>query len=372
LPWGPCWRLSFEYECAGIAPRRHAAKVCRPAQPHRAKLQRRHLLLLQHEPHVPVERHARVLAHPCQQAAHAGRTGQQPSVVGQAERAEDQAEPVLAIPHLPAQHGGGAQPVAEVLPADPRPAFLRNRHPVARELLDPHRQPVVGAQDGGQAGSGAPAVRQQSGEVQLGEIADLVALPQRRGADAEQAAQVIAEAVAAGSVQADRRLGAGTRAVEQRQRAVVEDVEEGDQRAVAMVAGALARVLREVQRQRAVRPQQAGEMDRQPRPALRRGRREAAQRARLETQRGILAEAHGFVARPQRRANAGLAGIRVLQQPQRLHEIHADGAFGQPALHVYRVAHAPSRAGQRMMVPRATVRTTVSVNVLMLAYWAKK
>jgi hypothetical protein len=51
---------------------------------------------------------------------------------------------------------------------------------VADELLDRDRQPEIGAQDRHQAGGRAPLVCHQAGEVQLGEVADLVAFLQRR------------------------------------------------------------------------------------------------------------------------------------------------------------------------------------------------
>jgi DNA-binding PucR family transcriptional regulator len=127
-----------------------------------------------------------------------------------------------------------------------------------------------------------------------------------------------------------------------------------------------------VQRQRAVGAQQADEIHRQARARLAAGGREAAHRGRLEGQRRVLAEAHGVVARTQRGADARLVRMGVFEQAQDLEEIHAGGPLEQLALEVYRIAHAPPLAGQRMISPRATVRITVSVNALIDTYCAKK
>ena len=120
--------------------------------------------------------------------------------------------------------------------------------------------------------------------MQPGEVADRIAPAQGRRADAAQAADVVAEAIAPGAVQAGRRIGAGTRAVEQRHHPVVKDVQECDQRAIAVVTRTLARILGHVQRQRAVRAEQASEIDRQARPRALRGRPHPGQCVRFETQ----------------------------------------------------------------------------------------
>jgi hypothetical protein len=122
---------------------------------------------------------------------------------------------VLAIPYLAAEDQRGAEAVAGIGLADAALRVLGQRHPVADELLDLDRQLEILAQDAHQAGGRPSLVGQQSGKMQLGEVADLVAVAQSRRTDAKQAAHENRKAVAIRPVQADRRFGAGAGAIEQ-------------------------------------------------------------------------------------------------------------------------------------------------------------
>jgi len=101
----------------------------------------------------------------------------------------------------------------------------------------------------------------------------------------------------------------------------MEDVEETLQAPVARMLAAVARVFRQVQRQRPVRPEQAEEAHVQFRRRLVGGGREARQARRRERERGLLSEPHGFVGRAQRAADARTLRIEALQLPHQMQEV---------------------------------------------------
>src|SRR5262249_35485806 len=148
---------------------------------------------------------------------------------------------------------------------------------------------------------------------------------QRRRAQAAERGEAPAEVVLARAVDAHRGLRLGPCPVEERQHAVVEDVEEAHERRVATVARTVARPVGEVDRQRAVRAEQAEH-------ALHQARRtrlalEGGERRRAERERGFLREAHRLVERTARLADAGVAGMRRLDQAHRLEEIKLPGCL---------------------------------------------
>ena len=65
--------------------------------------------------------------------------------------------------------------------------------------------------------------------------------------EAEQRADVIAETVRAGLIEADRRPDPRPRPVKQRGHAMVKDVEEPTQRMIAMIADSFAHVFRDME-----------------------------------------------------------------------------------------------------------------------------
>ena len=93
-------------------------------------------------------------------------------------------------------------------------------------------------------------------------IRDAVSLLQARLPHVHEARHVIDEAVAVGPVEAVDRLRIGPRAVEQQDEPVMEQVGECAEGVVVVVALAFARVLGQVQRQRAVGTEQAEAVDR--------------------------------------------------------------------------------------------------------------
>src|SRR6185295_11404941 len=119
--------------------------------------------------------------------------------------------------------------------------------------------------------------------------------------------------------------------------AVVENVEEAHERRIAVVARAVARPVGEVDRQRAVRAEQAQHalhQARRLRLALERGERRGTER-----ERGLLREAHRLVDRAARLADARVAGMRRLDQAHRLEEIELPG----------RLRELPSKLGLTLL-----------------------
>ena len=180
-------------------------------------------------------------------------------------------------------------------------------------------------------------------------------------------------AVAAGAVQADHRFGAGARAVEQRQHAVVENVEEGEHGGVAAVAQAIAHVLGDVHRH-AGRWRPAGRRNSRPGARARRRRpgvnrlqrrwhgRPAPDPGRNAPHRRAGAAMRRCAAGPGGRSRSGAAPGRSPCAPH---------CASSSCVQLYRIAHAPPFAGQRMISPRPSVRIDVSVNELIDTYWAK-
>ena len=92
--------------------------------------------------------------------------------------------------------------------------------------------------------------REMPGEMQLGQVRHGVAVAQAVHAEPDQRADIEREAVLLRTIEADGRPRIGPGAIEQRQRAMVEDVGEALEGRVAMVAPPVAGVFRQMQRQR--------------------------------------------------------------------------------------------------------------------------
>ena len=99
------------------------------------------------------------------------------------------------------------------------------------------------------------------------------------------------EAILVRAIAIDVRLRLRPRAIEQRQEAMMEEIEEPAERRDRRLTQSLARVLGDVQRQRSVRTEQAEEPHLQPRTAAVASGLERGQRRRRERQIRILAEA---------------------------------------------------------------------------------
>ena len=98
------------------------------------------------------------------------------------------------------------------------------------------------------------------------------------------------------------------------------------ERGVARVAQPLARIFGEVQRQRAVRSEQAEQPHLQARAAVARRHVKRRERRRRKRQIGLLSEPYWLIDGAQRFAPARLVGVQALQPPQRLVEVVADTA----------------------------------------------
>jgi hypothetical protein len=335
-----------DQQLVGIA--RGAALASQVLQPRRraAQAQRRHLGLLQHQAHVPVERQCRHSSAPSPAGASCCRRRAASAGSRRSRGADHDPELVLAVPdpapstiERPRRLPRSAMPM--------RLRLSRGAHPVSDELLDRDRQPEIGLQDRHQARCRTRLVGQQAGEMQLGEVADLVASAQA-GRRCRTGCPRSRKAVAVGAVQADDRLGAGARAVEQR------TASGGGRRRgrpaawVAAMAQAVAHVFGQVQRQRAVGAEQAEEVHGQARPPSP-SRGEKAQRAGWKDSDGSwpkrTASSRG---RSERRCAAGPDGRSRCRRRAWKKSMRA--ARVSSRLELYRIAHAPSLAGQRMMV----------------------
>src|SRR5690606_3723167 len=202
-----------------------------------------------------------------------------------------------------------------------------------------------------------------------------VALPRvlrrdRPGADAGEAAEIAGKARLVRPVVVHRRLGIGPGAVEQEQQAVMEDVGEAGEGGVALLLLPPPRVLGQMERQRPLRSEQAEEADPQAGGrAVRLGRRERRQIGRRKRKIWFLAEPDRLLRGAVRAAEARHIGVRPLQQAQRLQEVEPEG-FGRER-RFYSRCRLPSRVGHRMISPRSSVVTTVSVKLFSVTYLAK-
>ena len=162
--------------------------------------------------------------------------------------------------------------------------------------------------------------REMPGEMQLRQVRHGVAVAQAVHAEPDQRADIEREAVLFRTIEADGRPRIGPGAIEQRQRAMVEDIGEALKGRIAMVAPPVARVFRQMQRQRAVRAEQAEEMHQQPRRVAVLLRLQCGERGRGEHDRGFLRQPHRILCRPHAVAEAWPVAILRLEPPHRLIE----------------------------------------------------
>src|SRR5690606_16098448 len=95
-----------------------------------------------------------------------------------------------------------------------------------------------------------------SDPIELREVRNRVAIAQLGSRDTEQAADVRVEAARLGTIEAERGLRLRPRPIEKPEQPMMKDVGEPAERRIVEVQLAAVRVLREMQRQRAVRPEQ--------------------------------------------------------------------------------------------------------------------
>ena len=201
---------------------------------------------------------------------------------------------------------------------------------------------------------------------QLRDCRQGIAAVEHRRRDTNEGADVPDEAVAIGAVAIDVRLGLRPGAVEERDEAMVKDVQEPAERRVAGIPQPFPRVFREMKRERAVGSEQPEQPDLQPRgtpvdPVFQRRQRRGG-----EGQLRILSEPHPLVNRPQRFAPPRLGVVQAFQPPQCLIEIEAVRRRRQFGEEGYSVGFAPGCGTHRLISPRLTDRRIVSVKELIV------
>src|SRR5262249_26613202 len=157
--------------------------------------------------------------------------GQKVLVLREGQRTEMNPELVLTIPDTVAEHGARterralARQKAAIAPAE--------EHPVADELLDPRRHAEEVLEDVHQP-FGIPHLADERADVEeLRQVRQRVALAQRRRGHADERADIDREAIVLRPIAIDVRLCLRPRAIEQREKAVMKDVEKAAEGRVA-------------------------------------------------------------------------------------------------------------------------------------------
>ena len=236
--------------------------------------------------------------------------------------------------------------------------------PVADELLDRRRHAEELPDDGGQPFRVAHLAHQGAGVKELRQVGHRVAMPQRRRRDADERARRRPGSGRVRAVAVDVRLRLRPRAVEQREEAMMEEIEEPAERRIAGVPQPMARVLGDVDRQRAVRPEQAEQPDLQARrravlPELERG-----ERSRRERHVGILSQSHRLVNRTERGAPARLCRRTDTPAAAASGRSRSDTAPWPDPTGSQSVGLVPQFGAHRLISPRLCDRNTVSVTEL--------
>src|SRR5919106_1510995 len=359
--------IDIQNQVIGVAPARRPSKPAGKTEARAAvELGGRYLVTLQDQLKVPCERIAYGQAHGILNAAKRAAARQEPLEIGKCERPQTDAEAVLALEAALAGDRGDPEPA---LDAEIEAGLLRQRQPAAGEAhdRDAHLEELL------------QHLLQPRGMPRLaGEVAGVeqlrVALPRVlgrdcRGPDAAEAADVAGKARVVRPIMVDRRLRIRPGAVEQQQQAMVEDVGKAGERRVALLLLATPGVVGQMDRQRSVRAEQP---EKAHRKASGRGRfpgHERRQIGRRKGQVGLLTHPDRLLARPACPTQTRRLRMRPLQQTERLQELEPEGLGGERCL--YSRCWLPSRVGHRMISPRSSVVTTVSVKLLRVTYLAK-
>src|SRR5689334_23679631 len=113
--------FGLEHEIAGVGGRAPRADPRRPSEaPISAEHRLRHRAAREHDPHVPGELHADVIAYPGDELSKSRAARKELLVLGQRHRADLDAEARLAIPHGVARDGGHAERRARARNAEAR------------------------------------------------------------------------------------------------------------------------------------------------------------------------------------------------------------------------------------------------------------
>src|SRR6185437_1035962 len=208
--------------------------------------------LLQQQPQLPGPLVVGVQPHQIAQLGQAARPGQEVTKGFQLQRTEHDLELVLALPAGGADRTAAAQRSRLAGRSQPAEQITRGRQPRADELADLHAQTEVVRQNGLQAFGRACLLRIQAGARQLCIVRHGIAAASRRGRHAECRTDESQEAVALGAIEARSGIRVGPRAVEKRDQAVLEQVQEIREGRIFLVAPPLVGMLGQMQGQRAV------------------------------------------------------------------------------------------------------------------------
>src|SRR5450755_4635658 len=389
--------LDVHHQIGGIARSTETLAVVdprRPAKPADASVAtglecpRWHVFAPQDQPQVPRELEADVLAHERTQLFKRVASGQQSREALPAERADDDPKLVLHVPHRAPEHGAAPDRGLTVA-LQARTLFALEPHPVSLELRHLHRHPELQTQPRLEPVGIANRAGKSASEEELGEIAQRVSLERRSLDDANQRAHVPDDRRIGRPVEADHRLGAGPGAVEEEPEAMQKRVEEADEGRIVVVEKALPGVLGQMDRQGAVRAEEAEDALNEPwRP---RGHPLEGGDGRWgEDERGLLRKADGLFARAHGVAQTRLVEEGVLDATQGLEEIelhrvtldlgdHRLGGLGRIerpaglAGSVHRIALAPSFGAHVITSPRVSddsaVCTKLFIDTCREKYW---
>src|SRR5262245_59239588 len=133
-------------------------------------------------------------------------------------------ELVLTIPHAVAEHRARAE--RRTFAGQETPFPPAQEHPVSDELFDLHRHPEKMLQDVHQPFGIAHLPDQRADVKELREVRQRVAIAQRRRCHADERAHVDGEAILLWTIAVDVRLCLRPRAIEEREEAMMKDVEK--------------------------------------------------------------------------------------------------------------------------------------------------
>ena len=240
------------------------------------------------------------------------------------QRADHDLELVLALPGLAAKRGAIAERRRRTF-AQPSAQIFRNLEPRPLELLDLHRQPEIVRERGLQAIRRSRLQRQRPGARELRVVRHRITIARVCRCNAYQRARERRKPVTARAIEVGGRIGIGPRAIEQRDEPMLEHVEEVDERRVFALAPPFIRGFREMQRQRAIRSEEAETVLFEAEPALpRRSERDNVWRCEGEMRR--VTQAHGIIGRLARLPTRGRSGNACSSTRNAANSVNACGS----------------------------------------------
>jgi hypothetical protein len=246
-----------------------AAEPARPAQSLTAtERQLRDLVLFEEQASVPIKFEAEIRPDPGDQLPERRTARQEALVLFESQRPEANPEFVLTVPHAAADDGASTE--RRPFRREKSPLPPAQRQPVANELLDVdgHAEKVL---ENVRQPFAVPDLPDQCAHVkQLGQVGQRVAIAKRRRRHSDERPDVDREAILLQAIPIDVRLRLSPGAVEEGEEPMMQDIEKPAEGRVARMLEALARVLREVNRERSVGAEETEEPDLEPRDLPRR------------------------------------------------------------------------------------------------------